>query len=277
MVKQEVFDTLIDKIHAALNDNETLSKKARLTPTAFTRIRKLTAVMILYVILKGISSCGELMLANFYDNGGELLKTPSMSALSQARGKFNPKVLQEMFENSAELMNSCADLQLAYGCRVIAIDGSGLSLDNSDEIIEHYGCSGSKKNAATAMLSTGYDVVNDIILSARVDPYPVGEREAAEAIIQKVQAMPRIKNHPNMYTADRGYPSKDILLKFMDGELGDIDENGDKFLIRARCNFNNAFPGIKEEGFIGFERNGAIQRIRVIVIVLSTGERESIF
>jgi hypothetical protein len=39
MVKQEAFDELIDKIHDTLSNNEALSKKARLTPTAFTRAR----------------------------------------------------------------------------------------------------------------------------------------------------------------------------------------------------------------------------------------------
>jgi len=55
-------------------------------------------------------------------------------------------------------MVECEDLEYYAGkYRICAIDGSDAELDNSAELVEHFGGSGRNKDCAAAMVSLCYD------------------------------------------------------------------------------------------------------------------------
>ena len=65
--------------------------------------------------------------------------------------------------------------------RFIAIDGSDSTLENTLELRATFGCSGSKKNAATALCSIAYNPLDQMIYDRRIDRYDTDEGALAKA------------------------------------------------------------------------------------------------
>ncbi|MBC8053446.1 MAG: hypothetical protein H7Y13_10320 [Sphingobacteriaceae bacterium] len=108
--------------------------------------------------------------------------TCSVSAFSQQRRKLEPVFF--LFWN----MVLYGSYYLYYGCkvrrwkgyRVIAADGSSVSLVNNPSLLSHFGGqSNQQSNFVLAKTFYHYDVLNELILLPQIKPYRYGELNMA--------------------------------------------------------------------------------------------------
>jgi len=264
----QLTERLVIKFQNLVNSKE-LSMRARLKDNCFVRDRKLSARNIFLLITGGIRTSLQLAIDDFFEKVLPTKDPSSKQALSKARTNFNPDVIKELFQGTVTCYNECTDTQLwKEKYRVYAMDGSDISLDNAADLKDYFGCSGSKKDATTAMLSTCYDVLNNYILDASFDPYITGEREAARAHIDTIMQMPISKGVHSLFLMDRGYPSAELMAEMID--------KSQFFLMRVRRKFNLEFDAVEKDEYVCLTVNGKTYVVRVIKVTLSTGEIETL-
>jgi len=235
----------------------------------FTRNRNLTCTRLLMLILSGVHTSLQLATDDFYEKINRKEDTVSKQAVSKARTNFDPDIIKEMFKTTVKETCKCSDLELYNKkYRLCAIDGSDIALDNANELKEYFGCSGSAKNATTAMCSIAYDPLNNLILDASLSPYKTDERTAAREHIAAISALPKKRRVQMLYVFDRGYPSREFLAELIDGKTS--------FLMRVRAKFNLDFDGVTRDEKINFEHEGRTYNVRVIKVTLETGEVETL-
>lgn len=193
----------------------------------------------------------------------------SKQALSKARFKFDPDVIRRLFRGTAEAYHECTDIKLWKDTfHVYAIDGSDVALENEPELKDHFGHSGSSKDAVTAMLSICYDVSNNFIMDASFSPYATSERDAARGHINAILSLPAKVGIHNLFLMDRGYPSGEL--------MGELMDRGQFFLMRVRRKFNLGFDAVAKDSEIPLAVNHKTYPIRVIKVILDTGEVETL-
>jgi hypothetical protein len=152
------------------------------------------------------------------------------------------------------------------GMPVVAIDGSDIALENTAELKESFGCSGSKKNAATASCSIAFDPFNKAIYDCQIDRYDTDERVLAKAHIQRLMELDMCGS---LLLFDRWYPSAEF--------VSHLYETGFNFVMRVRNKFNIEADSIQKQGWINLSYNGKEYPVRVLKITLETGEIETLF
>jgi hypothetical protein len=234
---------------------------------AFTRNRSLTFSRIILLVLR-VSPYGlQIRLDNFFSEIGHKEETVSKQAFSRARTNLNPDILKESFYLTARTMSGVEDLELYKNkFRLCAIDGSTVALDNAQVNKDHFGCSGSKKDAATALLSLCYDPLNNIILDGGLYPYKTSERDAMKEHLKVVEDLPLENDVKNLYLSDRGYPARELFAQFID--------EGKYFLMRVRQKFNVYFDHVEREEKVSFTYNNKEYTVTVFCIILDSGEKE---
>ena len=119
----------------------------RLKSTAFTRNRKLTAKRILMLLLQRLAYGLQLGTDKLFEHFEE--ETVSKQAFSKARANLNPELVRK----------------------------TDIALENGEELKEVFGCSGSKRNAATALGSMAYGPLDQAIYDCQITPYAADERD----------------------------------------------------------------------------------------------------
>lgn len=234
---------------------------------SFTRHCTLTLARIVLIILRSNPMPLQIRLDDFFKGIGHKEIRVSKQAFSKARTNLSPEIVKSSFELTARTLASCEDLTLWKGkYRLSAIDGSDVALENEAAIMEHFGCSGSKKDAATALASLCFDPLNNIIYDAGLYPYGTSERDAAKAHIPVVQALPRPKGVEPLFLFDRGYPSHELFAELIDA--------GTVFLMRVRRKFSHEFDLVSKKEKISFTYNGKSYQVRVFNVTLENGEKE---
>lgn len=143
----------------------------------FTRNRKLPFDKLVLLITKLCKKTLSVELERFFEEMGAD-RACSVSAFTQQRLKLKPvffylwnMVLQKSFYH-----HSASAVKRWKGYRLIAADGSTLSLIGTEELSKHFG-GGKNKNASFTVAKTfyHYDVLNELILYSNVKPYRYGE------------------------------------------------------------------------------------------------------
>jgi hypothetical protein len=235
----------------------------RLKDTAFTRSRKLTAKMMLYLILHRIYTSLQLDLDDFYEGTG--CAHVSKQAFSKARQQLNPEFLRSFFDLTAEVAAKNDTIPTYRGMRLIAIDGSDIALENSAELKESFGCSGSKKDAATALCSTAYGPLDHIIYDCRIDSYKKDERDLACLHVERLEELGLKKS---LLLFDRWYPSAEFIAFLL--------RKGFHFVMRVRSKWGLDVDNVKIQGMITLEHEGNSFSVRVLKVKLPTGETETL-
>ncbi len=158
--------------------------KLRIKPTALVRSRKLGAKRLLGLILSRMYKALQLESDDYYDELGE--DPVSRQALSQARQYLYPECIREFFDMAAKIAAEDETLDCYRGMRLIAIDGSDIALENSEELKSKFGCSGPNKDAATALASIAYGPLDHVIYDCRIDKYEKDERELAKLHVERL-------------------------------------------------------------------------------------------
>jgi hypothetical protein len=246
-------------------ENCVKSESMRLEPKAFIRDSVLGAKNILNIILRGSKASLQISLDHLYDNG-TLCKSVSKAAFSKARKAINPEYVREFADGSAEIYVSEVPAETYKGKRIIALDGSDIALENQKELIEYFGCSGSKRNAATALGSYAYDVNSEIVYDCRIAKYAASERALASMHIERLAELGLFGS---VILADRGYPSYDFMAELID--------NGFDFLVRIPKSWRILVVLLEEnpdENDFYFELNNQRYDFRAYRVTLDNGEYE---
>lgn len=201
------------------------------------------------------------------------------SAFVQARNKVSPEVFLYLIKRlNDEFYTDNSNVKLILdGFRVLAVDGTCITLPTTKELEDLYGKSTNQNQAYTvqARASVLYDLSNRLALNSILSHIDIGERELA---LQQLQHCKK----GDLVIYDRGYPSYDL--------FHEHNEMNVAFVIRAKSNFNSVasvflksgktsqvvefFPGQRMD-LTGktYNKNTPI-KVRLIRIELTGGETE---
>jgi len=139
-------------------------------------------------------------------------------------------------------------------CRVSAIDGTSIAVENSSELLEYFGSSGASGKTATARASALNDVNNDVLMDVQLEKYTCGERELA---YRHIEALKVLGLRKDLIIFDRGYISKLI-------------ENGIHFLMSVRHKFNLEIDKISApDSFVKIAHNENCCKLREIETLIT--------
>ena len=186
----------------------------------------------------------------------------TQQSFSEARQKLKPEACRELFLQTVKSVYS-QDVSRWHGMVVIAIDGSKIQLPDDKQLLKTYGGMGPDGSSPTAQASVAYDILNNIIVDADIEPLSISEHELVDRHLDRISNIPGIGVLMNVL--DRGYSSYPIMAK--------MNEKGMKFLIRLRRKFNLDIDalGIGIHDFVLNELS-----VRVIKFVLPSGETETL-
>jgi hypothetical protein len=147
----------------------------------------------------------------------------------------------------------------------MAIDGSHITLPRDEALREYYGATGHELSAATARASLLYDIENDIIVDAKLEPLGEDERSLGKEHLKALAGMDFGERKP-LVICDRGYPSKDFITYIQDKEI--------RYVMRVQRGFNTRIDKMRGGSKVIKLSEGI--KTRAIVFRLGNGEREAL-
>jgi hypothetical protein len=213
-----------------------------------------------------VKTSTQTALDRFFDVIGTPDIQMTQQSFSEARQKLNPEACRELFLHTVANVYA-HDVDRWHGMAVIAIDGSKLQLPNDKQLLETFGGIGPSALSPTAQASLAYDMLNNVIVDAEIEPLSIGEHELAARHIKRIAQTEGIGEVLVIF--DRGYSAVEL--------MGLADENGLKFLIRLRRKFNLGIDALGN-GVHEYElayRQGTL-KVRVIKFALPSGEIETL-
>lgn len=177
-------------------------EQARRSATDFTRQRALPLTMLVPLLLNFRKGTNRDELDQFFETvTGSAIPTHTVTeaAFCRARQKLKPEAFVVLNDALLDTANTHLAQRLWREFRVLAVDGSTARLPNTPAIREYFG--GPRgSGVAMARFSRLYDVLNDRVIQADMEPYQTGERELAAHYLLDAQ-------RNDLFLYDRGYPA----------------------------------------------------------------------
>jgi hypothetical protein len=131
------------------------------------------------------------------------IRKVTKSAFTQARSKMDPLLFKRLNKVASDTFYAQAKHSLWHNLRVLAVDGSRISLPNHPSIKEEFGEHGFGPNAdanqSLGLISMLYDVLNLITLDSSIGKYVDSERDHLVNHLDRMQK-------GDLLLLDRGYP-----------------------------------------------------------------------
>lgn len=283
---------IFSKIQARIHSEE-FKKKYRLSQKAFIRKCALSFSFLVVFIINQIkrSNASEINQTVYFLNN---VKIFTKSALSKARLKLSPDAFIELNEILIdEFYEKKSNHKLFLNFNVFVIDGSKIQLPEGNHLEEKFGSSSNQNgpNMNMAQCSQLVDAINGLIINSLIYQNKKSERDLADIHIHEfLKKREKIKNLWNtIILFDRGYPSLSLILKLFHNRIDFLMRSSVAFLKEIKDFVNSGRKdGIieidtkrlheKEREKLLKECQGIIInkkiKIRVIVVVLKTGEKE---
>lgn len=160
-----------------------------LSHTAFTRDRKLPFGRLVLLITRLCKKTLSVELERFFDEIGGSMSC-SVSAFTQQRIKLNPVffyVWNMVLVGSYYLYYGNAARRWK-GYRLIAADGSSISLVNNEALSSYFGGQSNQQTSfVLAKTFYHYDVLNELVLLPQIKPYRYGELNMAYDAIDTLE------------------------------------------------------------------------------------------
>ena len=264
MNKINLLSRAIDAVSIAIRSYDFLCS-SRNDPNYFTRKGKIGFVNLIAFTVNFVKKSLQLELDSFFDL---IHSDVSMTkqAFSQARHKISHEPFKMLFDTTVQLGRSEDGMDTFKGLHVSAIDGTTIALENMPELVDYFGCSGAGATAATARASVLYDVLNEVLLDARITKLSCGERELASQHILRLQEMGIVND---LIIFDRGYASAQLIAQLF--------ASGAHFLMRVKRKFNKDIDALTaSDAVVDLTHGQKVYRIRVIKFPLPSGEIETL-
>ena len=201
----------------------------RIEAKYFTRKGKLEFSSMILFTLKARKKTTQIELNNFFSEAKFKNKSiPTASAYFQNRLKMSSDFAKEIMDhvNKEFYKNNEDNVKLYKGMRLLGIDGSIITLPQTEELEKKYGYPvnyNRDKGLISGQLSCLFDLNNKMILDTSLEPYKTSER--AQAIKHLDYC-----NSKDLIILDRGYPSYEV--------ISEIESRKSKYLIRCKSNAN---------------------------------------
>jgi hypothetical protein len=170
-------------------------------------------------VAKGVGSSLQRELDCFYKEVTDSdfnIRYVTKGAFSQARKKLKPEAFVELNDNVNNTFYNEAPYLVWNNMRLLAVDGTRLTLPKHPSIKEEFGEHSFGPNAdskrSLALGSFLYDPLNLMTLDAQIVPYASSERDQLYKHLEKV-------NKGDLLLLDRGYPSIALLFLLMAKEV----------------------------------------------------------
>lgn len=212
--------------------SSSLEQDFKVAESDFTRTRKLsfsnTLLFMMNLLTKSLSIEIENFVSHLRQNCGlTSCKSFTKSAFVQCRKKIQPGVFKKLSSILVEEFYTDNDLaiKLWNGFRLLAVDGSTITLPFTKELQQRYGLTKNQTNTGViqARVSVLYDVLNHYVLDGVLSTKQIGERVLALKHLVKSKAK-------DLIIYDRGYPSYD----FIDNH----QRKGIDYLMRVKVSFS---------------------------------------
>lgn len=211
--------------------------------------------------------------------GQVVINELTKSAFVQNRKKIAPELFIHLFHslNQEFYTDNEARVKTWKGFRLLATDGSLITLPHTEELGEIYGFYKNQHETTIvlARASLLYDLKNEMVLDGLLAPHSIGERTLALNHLKYC-------NSNDLIIYDRGYPSFDLIYEHTQLEIN--------YLIRCKHSFSNAIqrflasddktklidlmPG-KNKSYKNksYDKNAKI-KVRLVKVSLDSGEVE---
>jgi len=173
-----------------VKDNPEVLQQFTTSKKAFSRERKLSFSRVVMLIAKLCKKTLSVELDKIFEDF-DIKMTCTVSAFSQQRKKLQPvfyKAWNEILLLSY-YYHYGKNIKRWKGFRLIAADGSNISLVNTPALKE---CFGGQSNQQCSFVQAKtfycYDVLNALTVSARMEPYRTGELPMAYANVDNLQS-----------------------------------------------------------------------------------------
>lgn len=264
--------------------SSSLQESFKVAQNDFTRTRKQSFSTTLLFMMNFLTKSLSIEIENFVnllrrDCGLAGFKSFTKSAFVQYRKKIKPEVFIKL--SSMLIDEFYADNELGIklwnGFRVLAVDGSSITLPFTKELKRIYGLTKNQTNTSVvqARSSVLYDVLNNYVLDSILSPKEIGERALALRHLTKSKVR-------DLIIYDRGYPAYDF--------IHEHNQRSIAYLMRVKVSFSAVTKAFIESGKISqiveiypgknvpvsekeYEKDTPIQ-VRLIRINLPSGETE---
>ena len=267
---------------AIVTDNKEIKQNFSVSNKDFIRTRKLPFEKIALLIARLCKKTLSIELDNFFEEMGCVM-TCSVSAFVQQRIKLEPVFF--FFWNMV-LCKSCYHyygnaIKRWKGYRIIAADGSSISLADTPSLRNYFGGQGNRQTEyVLAKTFYHYDVLNELVIVPQIKPYRYGELNMA------YDAIPQIEE--DMLTLyDRNFSNYKVVALHL------WQESERKFVIRAKESQNivkaflqsgetssiaymqptaSTIEGLKKNGFI--VTKNTLLKVRLVRVELCSKSTE---
>ena len=238
-------------------------KEAYRLGNSFSRSRKLSLSNTVHFICSALHKSISSEIDNFIEEH-TYLNFPNIrkQAFSKARQNISPEAFNELCRLFVEKFYSLKkNLNTWNGFNILAIDGTSLQVPDTEECGEYFGLSSNQNKTRTAVATASalYDVLNDIIVDARITKYKTSERYIAKQHIEVL--VNRIPSKNSIVIFDRGYPSYDM--------FDHLNDKGLLFLMRVSTSFKLVQSIDSDDSILEYKLKGEIKKVRVLRIKLS--------
>jgi hypothetical protein len=254
---------LFDGYHNFINKFD-FKHSNRFSQEFFTRINsKMSFFDLILFILSLPRATFQSEINNFLILFKPEVKSMAKQSVFEARMKLKPKAFIEIDDLTRSMVYS-GDYKTFRNYRIIAVDGSCFGLPSAS--LQYYG--GQKtggEDKATAKVCSLYDVENEIILGASIEPYVSSERKMSLNLIKNLKT----SKSNDLFLFDRGFPSTELICE--------LSKNSSYFIFRVNNQFLPVINLANEKDQIVFINTeiGSI-KLRIVNVILNNGTIEKL-
>jgi len=236
----------------------------------FTRERKMGFKKLIYFMLSMVKESSQNALERYFGKTGEGIYM-SQQAFSLARQKVKWEAFRELFDATVNnhYMLYEQEIERWHGFRIHAVDASVQTLPNDPPLRDFFGTCGLGNTSPTGRGSLLYDILNDVVVDARIEPMATDERTIAFMHIDQLAGLDSFEEWKELVLFDRGYPSFELIKAVLERKI--------HFLMRVRKKFSLTIDELNRgDHTIELERDGQKIPVRVLKFRLDSGEEETL-
>lgn len=261
MKNTKLLSLILKETNKLITSNE--YKEAYSLGQSFSRNRKLSFSNTVHFICSALRKSISSEMDKFIEEHTYLnFPTITKQAFSKARQNISPEAFNELCRLFVNKFYSLkGNLNTWNGFNILAVDGTSLQVPDTAECGEYFGLSSNQNKTRTAVASASalYDVLNDIIVDARITKFKTSERDMAKQHIESIGD--KISPQNSIVIFDRGYPSYDM--------FDYLNSKGLFYLMRVSTSFKIAQSIDSNDSILNYRFRGEMKKVRVVKIKLS--------